>query len=720
MSTEGETAVSTAVLDGVSEGVVVVDDGRRCTYANDRAVTVLECDDDPQGDRIDDAVPGVDSEALVDRVETAIAGGDPEPLAGHTGDGRVTVGVSPTPDGASVHLRVQSSADRAAERTTRWLETLLENTDEVVYVKDLDGVYRLVSEAAAEMFGMERSAVVGRHDEDLFGPDDAADIAATDRRVCETGEPEVHETERHIDGERHVFIGETFPVRGDDGDVVGVMGISRDITEREEREERLQRQQYLFERAQEVGEFGVWEYDPESETVAWSEGVRAIHGVDEAFNPTLESAVEFYHPEDRADVRTAVDRAVDDQEPFDRRVRITDADGERRHVRCVGEPVVEGGETRLVHGVFRDVTGRVEHERALTELHEVGLDLGQADSVAAVAQRTVDAAREVLDLDLSVVSEEDDGVLRAVATSDELPADATEAIPVDEGLAGLSYRTGESRVVEDTDEHDVAYDSRYRSAISVPIGDYGNFQAVAERPGAFDETDLERAELLVDRARSALDRVERERALRRENDRLEEFASVVSHDLRNPLEIALGRTALLQQELDSEHLEEIDDALNRMTAIVEDTLTLARQGRTVGETERVPLTTLLGRCWDTVDAADATLDVEDDLAVRADRDRLRHVFENLFRNAVDHAGPDVAVRVGRLDGGFFVADDGPGIPEAERERVFEPGHTGADGGTGFGLTIVKRIAGAHGWTVRVVESDEGGARFEFTGVDVVD
>jgi len=234
-------------------------------------------------------------------------------------------------------------------------------------------------------------------------------------------------------------------------------------------------------------------------------------------------------------------------------------------------------------------------------------------------------------------------------------------------------------------------------------------------------------------------RKEYERRLERQNDRLEEFANVVAHDLRNPLNVADGRLELLDGE--AEHVEAIGDALDRMRAIVEETLTLAKQGRHVGETEAVPLAEFADRCWTTVATPDATLDVDGDAAVLADVDRLRHLFENLFRNAVEHSstgsrtesddavehgrtGPDrnlVGVRVGVLDDGdepvgFYVEDDGPGIPAADRERVFEPGYTTDSGGTGYGLPIVKWIAEAHGWTVSVTDGTDGGARFEFTGV----
>jgi signal transduction histidine kinase len=80
----------------------------------------------------------------------------------------------------------------------------------------------------------------------------------------------------------------------------------------------------------------------------------------------------------------------------------------------------------------------------------------------------------------------------------------------------------------------------------------------------------------------------------------------------------------------------------------------------------------------------------------------------------------VTVHVGESDGGFYVADDGPGIPEAERERIFEAGYSTADEGTGFGLRIVEQVVDAHGWEVTVTESEQGGARFDVTGVGRVE
>jgi PAS domain S-box-containing protein len=207
-----------------------------------------------------------------------------------------------------------------------------------------------------------------------------------------------------------------------------------------------------------------------------------------------------------------------------------------------------------------------------------------------------------------------------------------------------------------------------------------------------------------------------EQQLRQQTAQLEELVGIVSHDLRNPLSVVLGWIELAIEDDEISHLEQAEAALFRMQDIVEDTLTLAKWGRAVDPADREPLSlaAMARACWTTVDTDDATLDVADDVSVVADSGRLRHLLENLFRNAVEHAGADATVRVGALPeaAGFYVEDDGPGIPVSAREQVFEPGHTTAEGGTGFGLAIVKRVAAAHGWSLEVTDGAAGGARFE--------
>jgi signal transduction histidine kinase len=234
--------------------------------------------------------------------------------------------------------------------------------------------------------------------------------------------------------------------------------------------------------------------------------------------------------------------------------------------------------------------------------------------------------------------------------------------------------------------------------------------------------------------------------LERQVDRLEEFASVVSHDLRSPLTVAKGNMELIgdNDAVDEELIAHIEFAHDRMSEIIEDSLALARGGNEVTDPEPVDLAEIATQAWQTVGGDDETLTLTTGMRLDADPERLLRLLENLFRNAIEHGGgdsdesgdpvaaglpddygndepsasvlTDLSITVGELtdEPGFYVADNGPGIPEDEREEVFEAGVSGAKMGSGLGLAIVRRIAQAHGWTVSVTDGEAGGARFEFS------
>ena len=206
----------------------------------------------------------------------------------------------------------------------------------------------------------------------------------------------------------------------------------------------------------------------------------------------------------------------------------------------------------------------------------------------------------------------------------------------------------------------------------------------------------------------------REAELQRRNEQLDRFVGVVSHDLRNPLQVASGRLDLARRDGDEEHFDAIERSHDRMERLIEDLLAIARQDEAL-DRERAAVGAVAESAWSHVETGEATLELAvEGVTVEADPDRLSQLFENCFRNSIEHGGADVTITVEELPErqGFTVADDGPGFDGADAAKVFEDGYTTSRDGTGFGLSIVAEIATQHGWSVSAGDAAGGGARIE--------
>ena len=214
--------------------------------------------------------------------------------------------------------------------------------------------------------------------------------------------------------------------------------------------------------------------------------------------------------------------------------------------------------------------------------------------------------------------------------------------------------------------------------------------------------------------------LERQRyELERKNERLDAFARVVSHDLRNYLGVIDGYAGLAEETGDAQHFDEIHDATDQMNTFLVDLLLLSQQGETVNEFHPVSLKSLAENVENRISDNSLTLHVETDAVVLADKARLRQVFDNLLRNAINHSDGEVTVTITKLPDGFAIEDSGPGIDPNVRDSIFDIGVSTRASGSGFGLAITHDIIDAHGWAISVGDSDVGGARFEITGVTFV-
>jgi PAS domain S-box-containing protein len=466
---------------------------------------------------------------------------------------------------------------------------------------------------------------------------------------------------------------------------------------------------------------GGWELDVETREERWTEGAYEIGEVppDADFEPTLENSLEFYHPDDRDDAKAAVENCIENGEPFESEFRLVTSKDRLRWAKVAGEPVTENGEVTRVRGAIQDITERKNRERELRELKE-RLDLAVEGAELGVWDWDVESGEITHNqrwAEMFGLPPEEGTVTVGSVRERSHPEDVTEV----EGMVEKALSGERDR-----------YDAELRSMTA--DGDWKWVRTIGK---VVERGEDGRAERVVGVNIDTDERKERERNLEDQNERLEEFASIVSHDLRNPLAVAKGRLELAQKDCDSEHLGDLEGSLDRMEDLIEDILALASEGTGATETEPIDIGETAEGCWQNVETEGARLVTETDTRVRADPGSFKRLCENLVRNAVEHGSTDgrtgsdgavghadrgVTVTVGELDDrdGFYVADDGPGIPEEEREEAFETGYSTSEDGTGLGLSVVERVAEAHGWEVELKESETGGARFEISEVEVVE
>ncbi|MFB6146074.1 MAG: ATP-binding protein [Halobacteriaceae archaeon] len=384
---------------------------------------------------------------------------------------------------------------------------------------------------------------------------------------------------------------------------------------------------------------------------------------------------------------------------------------------------------------FRDVTDQRERRERLRRREGALRDLYEAIATTdATFQERVhsllDIGREVLDAEYGTLSRVEGDTYHfeyvrgpdAIAPGDEVDVGATycERVVSTEQSVEIGDVVADAPELLDRAGYTELGITCYIGAPVYVDGEvYGTlcFYGTGERAEGFTEWERTLVDLMGRWVGTAMDRQQAAERLERQNEQLERFAEILSHDLRNPLQVVRGNLEMAADDRESPELDRARDAAERIDLMITDVLSLATADEELDTTESVGLDGVSADAWDTVPTAGATLSASTGATVEADRERLMRALENLFRNCVEHAEGDPAVRVVETESGFAVCDDGPGIPPEERESVLDHGYSGSDDGTGYGLAIVSEIAEAHGWDLRVGESDSGGTCVEFVGAD---
>jgi len=360
-------------------------------------------------------------------------------------------------------------------------------------------------------------------------------------------------------------------------------------------------------------------------------------------------------------------------------------------------------------GIFRDITEKQQARAEVDRLFELSLDMMCIAGTDGYFRRVNPAFQRILGYE--------PGELLSSAFVEFVHPDDREAT-----FAAMAQLAAGLPVVD--------FRNRYRAKDgswhwlawrSTPPDEFDGIYAVAR-----DITDERRAQELISQQAAELER---------SNTDLEEFAYVASHDLQAPLR-AIGNLAdWIGDDMPESAPESVSNHLNAMRArvgqmqrLIDDLLAYSRAGRAANATQVVDIGALVKSVIALIGPpAGIEVSVEPEMpAIRTERAPLEQIFRNLIGNAITHHDRETGhVRVGarRADGSweFSVADDGPGVPEEDRERIFQMFQRlkNAEGGTGIGLALVAKIVERGGGRVWVESAPDRGSVFRFTWPDAV-
>lgn len=559
-----------------------------------------------------------------------------------------------------------------------------------------------VNETGEEILGYSEAELQGHTWKKLVTKESYENVDAVTDELAE-GKGGFHSIDENIrgDGERITCEWHNRVVTDADGEVVAIFSQFQDVTDRENREQELQRERDRFKT--------LFENLPVAAVRSTFDGdtpiVRQVNtAFEETFGYDAETIVgsdldSFVVPAEKSQSSDEINDKILDGDRVSRQVSRRTADGIREfHAEIVS--LDPGAEPTEAYAIYIDVTDDLRTRRRLEALFENSPDMINIHDIDGVI---LDANQRFCEK-LGYTEPEPIG---SKVWEIDRKLDPTEA-----------REMWNETAVNDPMRLETVYERCDGSTFPVEVH--------------LVRLNLQGEDRFIVISRNITNRKERERELEHQNERLQEFAEVLSHDLRNPLNVAEGRIALARETNDHGSLDAAMDALGRIRALIDDILAVARDGRAVEDPDPVDLASVLESCWRNVDTKSASLVVETDRTVLADEGRLQRLFENLIRNALEHGSPTrqpkrdestghdeerITITVGELDGGFYFEDDGIGIDPDERSDVFEAGYSTDPEGTGFGLSIVEEIVDAHDWAIQVTDTREGGARFEISGVD---
>ena len=559
------------------------------------------------------------------------------------------------------------------------LEDMLGHSSEALYLKDENCTYRLVNPAGAEHMDLDPDEIVGNTPSELFNDKDARKIEESDRRVLETGETLTEEITHNINDNKKHFLNTKIPQKDENGQVNGVICLTQDITRRKVEERRMET---LFNNTK-----GVMAIIDTDRTVLKVNGkaLEYLENSKEELEGVKVGVYEHLFPESK--MKELFDQALKGDK-VNRDVEMKDKTGEQKIMDFSLIPIQDNQDN--VSSVLLELYDQTEilrNQRQLEAIFDSSYEL----------MALVDSEGEILQINSAV---EDFFNVE----SDEV--EGKSYTELDKYLKNPSLDSAYKKFIGDKYFQQVLDRDLHRETITVKKpGGKNAILDTSMKPVKNEDGEL--TSVLVE-AREITEMKSNERQLRDQKQRMEKFSSIVSHDLRNPLNVASGYIELAKETGDSEDFERAKEAVRRMDEIIEELLALSGKPEDF-QKEKIQLSEIFQKAYSFVDA-DPEYEIRGDLKFHGSSSGVSRMFENLIRNTVEH-NDDANIEVGTIEKGFYYEDDGE--LDEDPEKITEYGYTGSSESSGVGLSVVQRVSEIHEWDLNIVRNTENGLRLEF-------
>lgn len=600
----------------------------------------------------------------------------------------------------------------------------------LAWIKDLDGQYVFVNDAAEHVFGRPREQIYGRTDTDIFPPQTAAQFQENDRRALAASEGiQAVELLEHDDGIVHVSIVSKFPILGPDGTAAMIGGMAIDITEWKQVELALQQTQAQYQSLVEHLPINLFTKDPAGRFTYANHRFVAMRG--KSIQELVGKTDFDIYPNELAERYRRDDQLVmESRQPLDQEEENQSPDGCKRHVQVLKVPLTDSlGQVSGIQGVFWDITDRKRAEEALRE----------SETFLRMSQQAGHCGSWEWELATNRVRWSDEMCrIHGIEPSQfggTLEAAVAYVHPDDQGR----LRDGIGLLL---DKH-VFTDMEYR--IIRPDGKeltlWGRGTILFDAAGRVERvigtsTDVTERKQSEEERRGLAAQIQHAQKL----ESLGVLAGGIAHDFNNLLTSVMGYASLALMQLPDESvacpmLREIEKAAQRAADLTSQMLAYSGRGKFVIQVVRLDtlvheMTKLLG----TVVSKKALLHLELQAAtVDGDATQIRQVVMNLITNASDALEGNVgtiSVRTGvvqaavndlrspytpdDLSPGAYafveVEDNGCGMKEETLAKLFDPFYTTKFAGRGLGLAAVLGIVRGHKGTIKVESAPGRGTR----------